>query len=56
MRHAEEWRIFFGKKKKGKTIPVTGNEGTYGCETSWLPHFVDNRLTDCDDYVPETPG
>jgi hypothetical protein len=31
---------------KGKAIPVTGCGGPYGCETSRLPHFVDNRLTD----------
>jgi hypothetical protein len=34
------------KVKKGKAIPVTGREGPYGCETSRLPHFLDNRLTD----------
>jgi hypothetical protein len=26
--------------KKGIAIPVTGCEGTKGCETSRLPHFV----------------
>jgi hypothetical protein len=31
---------------KGKAIPVTGREGPYGCETSRVPHFLDNRLTD----------
>jgi hypothetical protein len=31
---------------KGKAIPVTGCEGQYGCETSKLPHFLDNRLTE----------
>jgi hypothetical protein len=36
----------FGKKKKGKAIPVTGLEGPWGCETSRLPHFLDDRLTD----------
>jgi hypothetical protein len=25
---------------KGKTIPVTGCGGPYGCETSRLPHFL----------------
>jgi hypothetical protein len=34
------------KKKKGKAIPVTGRGGTYGCETSRFPHFLDNRLAD----------
>jgi hypothetical protein len=33
-------------KVKGKVIPVTGLGGPYGCETSRLPHFLDNRLTD----------
>jgi hypothetical protein len=32
--------------KKGKAIPVTGRGGPHGCETSRLPHFLDNRLTD----------
>jgi hypothetical protein len=32
--------------KKGKAIPVTGRGGPQGCETSRLPHFLDNRLTD----------
>jgi hypothetical protein len=34
---------------KGKAIPVTGREGPYGCETSRLPHFLDNRLTHGDE-------
>jgi hypothetical protein len=33
-------------KKKGKAIPVKGHGGPKGCETSKLPHFLDNRLTD----------
>jgi hypothetical protein len=33
-------------KGKGKSIPVTGRGGPQGCETSRLPHFLDNRLTD----------
>jgi hypothetical protein len=32
--------------KKGKAITVTGHGGPWGCETSRLPHFLDNRLTD----------
>jgi hypothetical protein len=28
-----------------KAIPVKGCGGPYGCETSRLPHFLDNRLT-----------
>jgi hypothetical protein len=35
-----------GGEKKGKAIPVTGRAGPQGCETSRLPHFLDNRLTD----------
>jgi hypothetical protein len=34
------------KGKKGKVTPVTGHGGPQGCETSKLPHFLDNRLTD----------
>jgi hypothetical protein len=30
------------KKGKGKTIPVTGRGGPQGCETSRLPHFLEN--------------
>jgi hypothetical protein len=30
---------------KWKTIRVTGRGGPYGCETSRLSHFLDNRLT-----------
>jgi hypothetical protein len=33
-------------KKKCTAIPVTDRGGQYGCETSRLPHFLDNRLTD----------
>jgi hypothetical protein len=31
---------------KAKAIRVTGLGGPQGCETSRLPHFLDNRLTD----------
>jgi hypothetical protein len=31
---------------KDKAIPVTGRGGPQGCETSRIPHFLDNRLTD----------
>jgi hypothetical protein len=33
-------------KVKAKAIPVTGREGQQGCETSGLPHFLENRLAD----------
>jgi hypothetical protein len=39
---------------KGKGIPVTGREGPEGCETSRLPHFPDNRLTDGGEVVSPT--
>jgi hypothetical protein len=41
-----------GRKKKA--IPVTGGEGPLGCErceTSRLPHFLDNRLADGREVV-----
>jgi hypothetical protein len=38
-------QISFSRKKKPKAIPVTGSGDTYGCETSRLPHFLDNQLT-----------
>jgi hypothetical protein len=28
-----------------KAIRVRGRGGPYGCETSMLPHFLENRLT-----------
>jgi hypothetical protein len=31
-------------RRKGKTIPVTGRGGPWGCETSRLPHFLDNQF------------
>jgi hypothetical protein len=31
--------------KKVKAIPVTDGGGPLDCETSRLPHFLDNRLT-----------
>jgi hypothetical protein len=31
---------------KGKAIPVRGREGPWDCETSRLPHFLDNQLSD----------
>jgi hypothetical protein len=32
-------------KGKGKATPLTGHGGPLGCETSRLPHFLNNRLT-----------
>jgi hypothetical protein len=39
------------KRKKGKDIPVTGHRGPLGCETSSLPHFLENRFTDGGEVV-----
>jgi hypothetical protein len=38
----------------GKAIPVTGHEDRQSCETSRLPHFLDNRLTDGGEVVSLT--
>jgi hypothetical protein len=46
--------IFICIKVKGKSIPVTGHEGPYGCETSRLPQFSRNRLTDGGEIVSPT--
>jgi hypothetical protein len=35
-------------------IPVTGSGGPQGCETSRLPYFLDNRLTDGGEVVSLT--
>jgi hypothetical protein len=29
-----------------EAVPITDRAGPWGCETSRLPHFLDNRLTD----------
>jgi hypothetical protein len=42
--HCEYQPLFKGAE--GKAIPVTGHGGPWGCETSRLPHFLDNPLTD----------
>jgi hypothetical protein len=34
------------RNEASEVIPVTGRGGSLGCETSRLPHFLDNRLTD----------
>jgi hypothetical protein len=38
-------------KFESKTIPVTGREGVEGCEMLWIPHCLDNRLTDGQPYA-----
>jgi hypothetical protein len=39
---------------KGKAIPITGRGGPWVCETSRLPHFLDNQLTDGVEVVSFT--
>jgi hypothetical protein len=39
---------------KSKAIPVTGRGGPYCCETSRLPHLLENRLTDGGEVVSLT--
>jgi hypothetical protein len=45
------WR---SKDQKKESYRVTGREGPQGCETSRLPHFIDNRLTDGGEIVSLT--
>jgi hypothetical protein len=53
-----------GKKerKRGKAIPLTGRSGQQGCDTSRLPHLLENRVTDGGEVIsimrqpPFTPG
>jgi hypothetical protein len=40
--------------KGGKAVPVTGRGGPKGCETSRLPYFQNNRLTDGGEVVSLT--
>jgi hypothetical protein len=40
--------------KVSKTNPVTGHGGPQGCETSRIPHFLDNRLIDGGEVVSLT--
>jgi hypothetical protein len=44
-------KVWTGKKVKGKAIPVTGHDSPQGYETSRLPHFLDNQLTDSYEVV-----
>jgi hypothetical protein len=38
-----------------KAVPVTGRGVAWVCETSRLPHFLDNRLTDVGEDVSLLP-
>jgi hypothetical protein len=40
--------------KKSKAIPVRGHADPQGCETSRLPHFLDNQSTDGGEVVSLT--
>jgi hypothetical protein len=42
------------EKRGGKAIPVTGRGGPQDCDTSRLPHFLDNRLKDGGEVVSLT--
>jgi hypothetical protein len=46
-----QYNFILGTKKKNKAIPETGHGGPKGCETSRLPHFLDNQLTDGGEAV-----
>jgi hypothetical protein len=50
----QENNKYIYNQKKGKAIPLTGREGPEGCETSRLPHFIVNRLTDGGEVVSPT--
>jgi hypothetical protein len=39
---------------KDKAIHVTSHGGSLGCETSRLPHFLDDRLTASAEFVSLT--
>jgi hypothetical protein len=42
-------------KIKVEAIPVTDRGVLYGCETSKLPHFLENRMTDGGKVVSRPP-
>jgi hypothetical protein len=44
--HSQKLLIYTEKGKKFKAIPVTSCGGLQDCETSRLPHVLDNGLTD----------
>jgi hypothetical protein len=41
--------ILINIKVKGKATPSTGRGDSQDCETSRIPHFLDNRFTDDDE-------
>jgi hypothetical protein len=44
--------IYISKYSKG--IPVRGREGPWGCETSSLPHYLEDQLIDGGKVVSPT--
>jgi hypothetical protein len=46
--------IFTEDREKSKAIPVIGRGGPYVCETSRLPHFLDNWLRDGGEFFSRT--
>jgi hypothetical protein len=44
--HLSARRNIFNPKDEDQAIPVTRREGPCGCETSRLPHLLNNRLAD----------
>jgi hypothetical protein len=56
----QRWRMNYFRisnqinKGKSKTLLVKGRGGPEGCETSRLPHFLDNRLTDGGEVISLT--
>jgi hypothetical protein len=45
-KHGADHLLPSSAEDKNKAIPVAGRGGPYGCETSRLPHYLDNRLSD----------
>jgi hypothetical protein len=43
--------LYFHSRDKNKSIIVTDRGSPYVCETSRLPHFVENQLIDSDEVV-----
>jgi hypothetical protein len=39
------------ESQESKDIPISDRRGLYGCETSMIPHFIDNRFRDGGEVV-----
>jgi hypothetical protein len=50
----KRWMLNICYIKGEKAIPIRGRGGPQACETSRLPHFLDNRLTDGGEIVSLT--